>query len=48
MLSLDNDYFIHQFDFVDERKDVIKNLLSPGHDSRVRGGILQNFSMQNV
>lgn len=45
MLALNNDYFIHQFDFVDERKDVLKSLLVPGQESSSRGGIMQNFSM---
>ena len=48
MLSLNNDYFIHQFDFLDERKDVLKNLITPGQDTKAKGGILQNFSMVNV
>ena len=48
MLSLNNDYFIHQFDFLEERKEVLKSLLTPGQNARARGGILQNFSMQNV
>lgn len=40
MLSLNNDYFIHQFDFQDERKDVLKKLLAPGLDTSARGGLL--------
>ena len=48
MLSLSNEYFIHQFDYYDERKEVLKSLLTPGQDTKARGGILQNFSMQNV
>lgn len=48
MLSLHNDYFISQFDYVDERRDVLKALLTPGSETTARGGLLQNFSMQNV
>ena len=48
MLQLNNDYFIHQFDYLEERKDVAKKLLIPGMDSRTRGGMLLNFQMQNV
>ena len=48
MLSLNNEYFIHQFDFQDERKDILKRLITPGIDSNRKGGVLQNFSMQNV
>ena len=48
MLSLNNDYFINQFDFFDERKEVLKCLLTPGQDTKAKGGLLQNFSMQNV
>ena len=40
MLSLNNDYFINQFDFFDERKEVLKCLLTPGQDTKAKGGLL--------
>ena len=40
MLSLNNDYFINQFDFLDERKEVLKCLLTPGQDTKAKGGLL--------
>ena len=48
MLSLHNDYFIHQFDSQDERREILKRLITPGIDANRKGGVLQNFSMQNV
>ena len=48
MLSLNNEYFIHQFDSDNERQDISKRLLTPGIESTRRGGILANFSLKNV
>ena len=40
MLSLENPYFINQFDSLLERKDVATRLLTPGTASQRKGGIL--------
>jgi hypothetical protein len=48
MLSLENPYFINQFDSLAERKDVATRLLTPGSASQRKGGILQNFDIHSV
>ena len=51
MLSLNNAFFIDQFNNTNERQNIIFDLLTPGVgavDHNTRGGILQNFNLQNV
>ena len=48
MIQLNNAYFVNQFDNPDERQAVLECLVTPGDQSQSKGGMLQNFSLQNV
>jgi len=48
MLAIGNEYFVHQFDSLEERRRIVKTLLSPGFDTEGSGGVLSFFKIQNV